>query len=71
MPKSALFFFTALEIDSLNLKKTKTIKPQRSTKVREAYFLKYAEAIKEVISKIEKDNFFASVASKILEVFAR
>ncbi len=42
--------FTALEIDSLNLKKAKTIKPQRSTKVREAYFLKYAEAIKNVLS---------------------
>ena len=42
--------FTALEIDSLNLKKSKTIKPQRSTRVREAYFLKYAEAIKEVLS---------------------
>ncbi len=42
--------FTALEMDSFNLKKAKTIKPQRSTRVREAYFLKYAEAIKDVIS---------------------
>ena len=37
-------------MDSFNLKKAKTIKPQRSTIVREAYFLKYAEAIKDAIS---------------------
>ena len=42
--------FAALEIDSFNLKKMKTIKPQRSTVVREAYFLKYAEEIKKFLS---------------------
>ena len=42
--------FAALEIDSLNLKKFKVTKPQRSTVVREAYFLKYAEEIKKFLS---------------------
>ena len=42
--------FTALDIGSMNLKESRTIKPSRSTVVREAYFLKYASEIKEHIS---------------------
>ena len=34
----------------MNLKESRTIKPSRSTVVREAYFLKYASEIKEHIS---------------------
>ena len=42
--------FTALDIGSMNLKESRTIKPSRSTVVREAYFLKYASEIKEHIT---------------------